>query len=510
MTASPLRVSALAVRPGPLLALAVLAFVGGCRLRPGGPAPEPGTSIQITVGGVPAAGPDLSDTLVATAPPRPAAPEPAPPAASPSSVDRAGTGPLLSQALRQRTFDLAWRRVRDGFYDPRFNGLSWDSIGAVFRPEALAAVRSGPFHQVLARMLATLGVSHTIVLSPERLAEESARNPGWTGAEALELGHDWVVWRVAPGSPAAKARLHPGDVLDSIAGRSAEALARAGDRPWLKPNESLRARTAAVNEALSGDRGLIVRVVARDTLDRARVAQMKARAYPGPSVRIGNLPPARALFEVRRLDGGWGYIRFTAFVPALRKRIDGAIRGLHDAPGLILDLRGNPGGYDALGDHIASLLVTEPHVLTETRTRHGERIDRARPEKDGYRGPVVVLLDGLSASAAEQFAAPLQEIGRVVAVGEPSAGADLEAAVVALPTGGALMYPVGEPLTPAGRVIEGTGVSPDVEAHLSRLGLARGHDAQLDSAVAVLERRAPPRPPARRWRWIPRIHIPHP
>ncbi len=496
------------LRPGlARAALPVLLALTGCFLHRQ-PRPEPGTSIQLIVG-PPIESAPRPDSVGSARAGRDSASAPLLP--PPILSVPGAAGPLLSEDLRAHTFDVAWRRVRDGFYDPDMNGVNWDSVGEVFRPEAMAAARSGPFHEVLARMLATLGVSHTVVLSPERLAAESARRPGWTGAEARQVGRDWVVWRVAPGSPAAKARLHAGDVLDSIAGRSADSLAHAADRPWLKPNEELRAATASINEALAGDRGLLVHVVARDTAGAARALEMRAAAYPGPSVRIGNLPPARALFEVRRLDGDWGYIRFTAFVPALRGRIDAAIRGLRDAPGLIIDLRGNPGGYDALGDHIAALLVREPRVLTETRTRHGERVDRARPEEHGYRGPVVVLVDGLSASAAEQFAAPLQELGRVTVVGEHSSGADLEAAVVALPTGGALMYPMGQPRTASGRVIEGAGIQPDVVAHLSRLGLARGHDAQLDSAVAALARQAPPRPRRRRWRrWLPRIPIPLP
>jgi len=401
-------------------------------------------------------------------------------------------GPLLPLDLRERTFEAARTQVREGFYDPSFGGLNWDSVAAAYRPRALAAERSREFHEVLSRMLASLRVSHAVILSPERLAAERAREPGWTGAEVRRLPEGWVVCRVSHGSPAEKAGLRPGDVVDSIAGVSADAIAAAGDRPWLVARERLGATTAGVNGALAGNRGSVIRVVARDGTDRSRVLELHSARYPGTSVRIGNLPPARAILEIRRLDGGFGYLRLTAFVPALEPPLRSAIADMRGAPGLVIDLRGNPGGYDRLGDHLAGLLVSAPTVLTETRLRRGVRVDQATPGPIGYHGPVAVLVDGLSASASEQFTAPLQELGRVIVVGERSAGADLEAGVVDLPTGAVMMVPIGQPRTRGGRVIEGAGVQPDVEVHLTRAALLAGRDEQLEAAVRELRRRALP------------------
>ena len=106
--------------------------------------------------------------------------------------------------------------------------------------------------------------------------------------------------------------------------------------------------------------------------------------YPGPVLRVGELPPVRAAFDAFPLAGGVGYIRFTAFVPALEDALRVAIGRFRAAPGLILDLRGNPGGSDLLGDHLAAMLVLQPRELTETRTRVGVRVDRASPTGSGY------------------------------------------------------------------------------------------------------------------------------
>lgn len=454
------------------LAAVLLAFPAGCVHRGGG-APQ-------------------------AAPPQPGAPVAA---VSPGTGTSRGprpssAGPAVARDLRERTFEFVRQRLKEGFYDSRFGGVDWDSLTAAFRPSVLGAERSRDFHDALNAMLAALGASHALVLSPERLAAERAREPGWAGAEVRHLPEGWVVFRVTPGSPAAMAGLRMGDVVDSISGIASDSIAAAASRPWMSARERERAATATLNEWLAGNRGRAVAVVARDTLEHARALRLDPIAYPGPAVRIGNLPPTRAMVRVRVLEGGYGYLRFTAFVPALAAQIDDAIRGLRSTPGLVIDLRGNPGGYDRLGDHIAGLLMSAPTFLTETKLRRGVRVDSARPPPDPYVGPVAVLLDGLSASASEQFAAPLQEIGRIVVVGERSAGADLEAAVADLPTGGVLMYPIGEPRTPAGRRIEGAGVQPDVVVPLSRADLARGRDDQVAAAIGELRRRA--RRPRRR------------
>ena len=85
------------------------------------------------------------------------------------------------------------------------------------------------------------------------------------------------------------------------------------------------------------------------------------------------------------------------------------------------------------------------------------------------------------------MAAALQESGRVVVVGERSAGADLEGEVKKLPSGAKLLYPMGECKTAGGTVIEGRGVLPDVEVKLSRASLLRKGDLQLEEAIRVIK-----------------------
>jgi carboxyl-terminal processing protease len=86
--------------------------------------------------------------------------------------------------------------------------------------------------------------------------------------------------------------------------------------------------------------------------------------------------------------------------------------------------------------------------------------------------------------------AGLQESGRAYVIGNTTAGDDMDADLEELPTGAYLLYAAGEPRTPKGVVVEGRGVIPDLEVNLTRAGLLRGEDAQLNAAVNYINSRS--------------------
>ena len=161
---------------------------------------------------------------------------------------------------------------------------------------------------------------------------------------------------------------------------------------------------------------------------------------------------------------------------------------MRDAPGLIIDLRGNGGGDDSVAIKLANHLFDRPTQLMITRTRKGEsKYYRARPTEHPYLGPVAILIDEGSASASEQLTAGLQELGRAYVIGKKTKGEDMDADAVKLPTGAYFVYAAGEPRTPKGVVIEGRGVIPELEVSLTRAELLKGNDAQLSAAIQYIK-----------------------
>jgi carboxyl-terminal processing protease len=183
------------------------------------------------------------------------------------------------------------------------------------------------------------------------------------------------------------------------------------------------------------------------------------------------------------LQDGIGTIRLSAFQWPVADRIGLAIDAMGSAPGLILDLRGNSGGDF---DLFIGRFFRSPVQCLSVRTRDGVSDYTIEPAPDPYLSPVVLLLDEMSLSAAELFAAALQATGRGIVVGKRSPGRALGTKSVLLPSGSLLVYPDRQYCMPDGTVLEGRGVIPDIEMGLDRTSLLEGRDVQTEVAIRAV------------------------
>jgi len=158
--------------------------------------------------------------------------------------------------------------------------------------------------------------------------------------------------------------------------------------------------------------------------------------------------------------------------------------------GVILDLRGNPGGLLHESIKVADLFLDAGPVIA-TRGRHPDSIQsyEARGRDVLAALPMVVLIDGGSASAAEIVAAALRDRGRALVIGTDSYGKGSVQSVVALPNKGELIVTWSRFVSPSGRVLEGRGISPTICTSGMNGGRAAPHMASLLS-----EHLEPPRP----------------
>jgi carboxyl-terminal processing protease len=167
------------------------------------------------------------------------------------------------------------------------------------------------------------------------------------------------------------------------------------------------------------------------------------------------------------------------------KRFNEAMESFMDADGLVIDLRGNTGGLGGMCLWMAGWLVGQKELSLGTVVMRDNELRLAViPRATTYQGPVAVLIDGVSASAAEVLSSGLGGLGRARLFGTRTAGASLPAELERLPNGDVLMFPTSRHLTPDGEPVEGQGVTPDVEVPLTREALLEGRDPALEAALS--------------------------
>jgi carboxyl-terminal processing protease len=181
---------------------------------------------------------------------------------------------------------------------------------------------------------------------------------------------------------------------------------------------------------------------------------------------------------------------------AVDARFQKAIDDLRAADGIVIDLRGNPGGLAFMLTGISGHFLGERIPLGVMKTRDSElrfvanpRVVNASGERvPHYAGPVAILVDGLSGSASECFTGGMQSIKRARVFGETTMGQALPALFDRLPNGDVLIHAYGDFVTADGTRLEGRGVLPDEMVPLRRGDLLAGRDRALEAALAWIDR----------------------
>ncbi len=383
----------------------------------------------------------------------------------------AQTAKESSPQVRQKTFEAVWSTVQKKYYDPTYGGVDWNKVHERYAPQVAAVKSDAELYEVLGKMLGELHTSHLQIIPPEDI-EQLEAPPTTTGLGLRTVEGQVVIFRLLAASSAERAGLRPGYVLKKVDDAQLVSLEDALGRLHGAPNTKVR-----VTYLDEGD-------VEHEAMLERELIEMNQI----DKVQLGKLS-LYSLFESKRLADGIGYIRFTTFIDALNKKIHAAIESMHDAPGLIIDLRGNGGGDDSVAIKMAGMLFDRQTQLMITKTRKGDdKYYQAKPQKNAFLGPVVILVDEGSGSASEQFAAGMQESGRAVVIGKTTMGEDMDADLTKLPSGAYMVYAYGQPRTPRGVVIEGRGVIPNTEVGLSRAELLKGNDSQLNAAIEYIQR----------------------
>ncbi|HUS85199.1 MAG TPA: S41 family peptidase [Anaerolineales bacterium] len=264
-----------------------------------------------------------------------------------------------------------------------------------------------------------------------------------------------------PGSPAEEAGLQPGDEVVAVDGE---------DVSGVDANIVIR--------SVLGPAGTTVRLTIR------REGEPELLEFE--IIRAEILMPS---VESEMLEGDIGYIRLVNFSNDTTDDLRSAIRDLRqtDLNGLILDLRGNGGGFLVTAIEVASEFIEDGVIMTE---RFGDGREEAYEALGGGLAtdlPLIILVNGGSASASEIVAGAIHDYGRGLLVGETTFGKGSVQNWIALSgEEGAVRVTVARWYTPMGTQIVGDGLEPDHEVPYTNEDFEAGNDPQLEKAIELL------------------------
>ncbi len=400
------------------------------------------------------------------------------PTTSPAGFE--STPNVLSAQDRAEIFEQVWKTINEEYYDPNFRGVDWRAVGERYRPLAASAKTDAEFYGVFELMLAELRDGHTVFVPPPPPGaggEEGAR--GSLGVKLCDAEGRVAVAEVEPGSKAEALGVRAGQVLREVNGRPVEEHVAF-----------LRSKIAGS----STERLFRVKVLGAllygGFLPKPRTLGLTDYDGREFAVELPEEPPRGEAPNLtsRRLDSGPGYIKFRSWKSPVQDEFGRALAGMRDAPGLVIDLRGNGGGEARVVGEITGNFFTRETYSGGMRARAKPfQKSYVRPAPDPYRAPVVVIVDEETASASETFAAFMQEVGRARVVGRRTAGSTLgRNGFKEFKGGGRLLFSTLSYVTPSGREVEGEGVTPDVPVALTLADLRSGRDAALEAAESLL------------------------
>lgn len=341
--------------------------------------------------------------------------------------------------------DEAWQIVNREYVDGSFNQTDWQTTRQTLLEKNYT--NSEQAYEALRKALEQLNDPYTRFLDPEQFKALTSQTAGEMSGVGMQLKQDEATKAIAvveavENSPAQKAGLLPGDQILAIDG---------------KPTAGMSVSAAA--EMIRGDVGTdVVLKVSRPgdkefevTLTRARIELQAVR------------------YELKR-EGNEriGYIRLQEFSAHAGEQMQKAIEDLDNqkVDGYVLDLRGNPGGLLRISIDIARMWMDKGAIVS-TVNREGNR-EEVRANRSALTDkPIVVLVDGDSASASEILAGALKDNGRAVIMGDKTFGKALVQSVHSLSDGSGLAVTIAHYYTPSGTDISKKGVTPDVDINLT-------------------------------------------
>lgn len=341
-------------------------------------------------------------------------------------------------------------------------GLYWKVYGMLENQFAGSIDKQKVLYGAIKGSVAALGDRFSLFLDPDeakRFFEEINGEFSGIGAEINQETDKFVIVAPLSGSPAEAAGLKPQDIVVSVDGKDASEF-----------------EFGQLINTIRGPKGTEVKIgIYREGFEAPKDFTIKRDTITIKSI------------EYQQRDDGIGVIKLLQFSDDTMDELQGFIQTIekNNPKGLILDLRNDPGGFLDTAVDVGSLFVAEGPIVSE-EDRDGQKKEFGTTEQPVLtKYPLVVLVNGGSASASEIVAGAIQDRKEGTLVGVQTFGKGSVQEVEQLDDGSALRLTVAHWFTPLHRGINGTGITPDVVVEQDD---AKDGDEQLQKAVELLQK----------------------
>ena len=394
------------------------------------------------------------------------------------------------------SFEYVWKTVRDKHWQTKPGGLDWQAVHDELRPVIEKAGSMQAARDIMNDMLGRLHQTHFAIVPAEVYSDVDGGNTkgeSTTGMDVRVVGTQALVTSVEPGSSAAGNGVRPGWQILKFGDVDLSLAIAKLDESYAKSTlRDLISRRALLSR-LEGEPGKSVEVEFLDGRDQRVTKTLRDQKPKGTLAQFGYLYPAHVWFDSSKIGGGnIGYVSFNMFLdPArLMNQFAEAVGSCAKCDGFVIDLRGNPGGIGVMAMGMAGWFIDQPDkrlgtlYLRETNLKF-----IVNPRATTFAGPVAILVDGASASTSEILAGGMKDLGRARIFGTRTAAAALPSVFELLPNGDGFQYAIANYISEGGKPLEGLGVTPDVEAPVTRKALLEGKDPALDAAIQWIKGR---------------------
>ncbi|MFA7657850.1 MAG: S41 family peptidase [Candidatus Gastranaerophilaceae bacterium] len=356
----------------------------------------------------------------------------------------------------QTLFNRTWKIVKKNFYDSSLNGQDWSRWESHYRGKIK---NDDDANVAIGTMLESLDDPYSRYLDKKNYAEQNTSIDSkitGIGVNISSLGGKTYVVSVIESTPAFFAGLKSGDIILKVNGKEISGMKASEVADLVRGPENTVVKITVLRK-----KGLITKKIIRKEI---KIKTVKSS-----------------------IDKNIGYIQVLSFIgnTTSSEFID-ALEKTNNTKGLIIDLRGNTGGLLPNAVFIANMFINKG-TLVSIVGRNGYKKDIYAQETEYVVDkPMLVLVDGASASASEILSGALKDYHKATLIGTKTFGKGMVQKIIPMPNETGLNLTIAKYLTPAGHDINKKGIAPDIEVKLTEKDIFNRNDVQLRKAKMVL------------------------